>query len=449
MAADARRAHAPETRRTPVKAALASWVGSALEYYDFFIYGTAAALVFGRIFFPAADPAAGTLLALATFGVGYIARPVGAFFMGHIGDKFGRKRVLIFTLLLMGASTFLVGCLPTYNQVGVLAPVLLVILRLCQGFSASGEQAGANSMTLEHAPAKRRAFVTSFTLNGTQAGSILATAVFLPISRLPEDQLLSWGWRIPFWLSVVVVVLGWIIRRTLSETPAFVEEQQQHTVPRAPLSVLFRSYTPEVVRVLLACLVSTVSTIFGVYALSYAVNTIKIDSSTMLTVGILTNVVALAAIPLWAILADRVGRKPVFIVGALGSGVLIFPYLWSISQANVALIFIFGLLLSGVVYSAANGIWPALYGEMFDTRVRLSGMAIPTQIGFALGGFAPTVAAALQGSGATGWLPVAVLTLVACLIAAASASTARETYNLPLDELGKTAALAAPSLSTT
>src|SRR5260370_29203390 len=188
----------PQGRKTPGKAALASWIGSALEYYDFFIYGTGAALVFSKIFFPASHPATGPLLALATFGVGYVARPVGAFFLGHIGDKFGRKRVLVFTLLLMGASTFLVGCLPTYEQWGIVAPVLLVILRLCQGFSASGEQAGANSMTLEHSPPRRRAYYTSFTLSGTQAGLILATAVFLPISRLPEDQLLSSGCRIPF-----------------------------------------------------------------------------------------------------------------------------------------------------------------------------------------------------------------------------------------------------------
>src|SRR5690348_15528595 len=175
--------------KTPGKAAIASWIGSALEYYDFFIYGTASALVLNRIFFPGSDPATGTLLSLATFGVGYVARPIGALFMGHIGDRFGRKKVLVFTLLLMGVSTFLVGCLPTYDQVGVAAPIMLVFLRLCQGFSASGEQAGANSMTLEHAPDDRRAFFTSFTLSGTQAGFILATAVFIPVAQLPEDQL--------------------------------------------------------------------------------------------------------------------------------------------------------------------------------------------------------------------------------------------------------------------
>jgi MFS family permease len=428
--------HEPHGAKTPKKAALASWIGSALEYYDFFIYGTGAALVFGKIFFPASDPAIGTLLALATFGVGYVARPVGAFFMGHFGDKFGRKKVLVFTLLLMGTSTFLVGCLPTYNQVGVAAPIMLVLLRLMQGFSASGEQAGANSLTLEHAPARRRAFFTSFTLSGTQAGLILATAVFLPISRLPDDQLLSWGWRVPFWLSVVVVIIGYIIRRTLDETPAFKEQQEHHEVAKLPLAVLFQNYKSDVLRVLFAALVSLVSTIFGVYVLSYAVNTIKLDRTTMLWVAILTNVVALVAIPLWAMLADRVGRKPVFIFGALGSAVLIFPFLWAIGEGNIPLIFTFGILMSGVVYSAANGVWPSFYGEMFNTRVRLSGMAIGTQIGFALAGFGPTIAAAIQGKGSDGWLPVAFFTAGACVIAAIAAWTARETHNVPMNDLG-------------
>lgn len=423
-------------RGTPAKAAIASWIGSALEYYDFFIYGTAAALVFNKVFFPTSHPATGTLLALATFGVGYVARPVGAFFLGHVGDKFGRKRVLVFTLLLMGASTFLVGCLPTYGQLGIAAPVLLVFLRLCQGFSASGEQAGANSMTLEHAPATRRAFFTSFTLSGTQAGAILATAVFLPITQLPEDQLLSWGWRIPFLLSVVVVIIGFIIRRRLDETPVFLEEKEQRTVPRMPLAVLFKNYSPDVLRVVCCALVSTVSTIFGVYTLSYAVNTMKIDRTTMLWVAILTNVVALFAIPFWAILADRYGRRPVFIFGAIVPGLLMFPYLWAVSAANIPVIFVVAILMSGITYSASNAVWPALYAEMFDTRVRLSGMAIGTQIGFALGGFAPTVAAAVQGTGPNGWLPVAVLTLVACAIAAIAAWTARETYKVEIHALG-------------
>ncbi|HXE20997.1 MAG TPA: MFS transporter [Rhodoferax sp.] len=427
----------PQLERTPRKAAFASWIGSAVEYYDFFIYGTAAALVFGKIFFPNIDPRLGMIAAFATFGVGYITRPIGAFFMGHIGDKFGRRKVMILTLLLMGLSTFLIGALPTYHQAGIVAPILLVLLRLLQGLSAAGEQASANSMTLEHAPADRRAFYTSFTLSGTQMGFILATFAFLPVAALPDDQLLSWGWRIPFFLSAIVVAIGFWVRRTLPETPAFKEEAKAHEVPKLPLVELFRDHTPAVVRVIFAALVSVVSTIFAIFVLSYAVNTVHIPRDTMLGLLVLTNIVALAAIPLWAILSDRIGRKPVFIFGALGCAVLIWPTLWAISRGNLALIFVFGLSMSGIVYSAANAIWPSLYGEMFDTRVRLSGMAIGTQIGFALGGFAPALSAAIMGQGIDGWMPVATLTSVTCVIAAISAFTTRETYQTPMHELGK------------
>jgi len=426
-----------EPVRTPKKAALAGWIGSALEYYDFFVYGTAAALVFGKLFFPSADPKTATIASLATFGVAYLARPVGSFFLGHVGDKYGRKKVLIFTLILMGASTFLVGCLPTYKDVGILAPILLVVLRLLQGLSAAGEQAGANSMTLEHAPPNRRSFFTSFTLSGTQAGLILATIVFLPMATMPEDQLLSWGWRIPFFLSVIVVAVGLWIRRTLEETPAFKEAQRTKKAVKLPVAVLFREAPTSVIRVIFAALISVVSTIFALYSLSYAVNTMHIQKTTMLTVVVMANVIALAAIPAWATLADRIGRKPVFIFGALGCAVLIWPYLWAVSQQNIPLIFGIGLFLSGVVYSASNGIWPALYGEQFDTRVRLSGMAIGTQIGFMLGGFAPAIASALLKPGPGGWMPVALFTTVVSVISAISASTARETYNVPMDQLGK------------
>ncbi|MGZ5269777.1 MAG: MFS transporter [Ramlibacter sp.] len=424
------------THRAPVKAALASWIGSALEYYDFFIYGTAAALVFGKIFFPSIDPKLGTIAAFATFGVGYVTRPIGAFLMGHVGDKFGRKKILTFTLLLMGLSTFLIGLLPTYGQVGTAAPVLLVLLRLLQGLSASGEQAGANSMTLEHAPPHRRAFFTSFTLSGTQMGLILATLVFLPISALPEDQLLSWGWRVPFLLSAVVVAVGFWIRRSLPETPAFEAEARSNAVARVPVADLFRHHTPDVLRVIFAALVSVVSTIVSIFILSYGVNTMHMPKAQMLLLLVCANIVALAAIPAWAALSDRIGRRPVFIFGALGCAVLIWPTLWAISRADVTLVFIFGILLSGVVYSAANGVWPSLYGEMFSTRVRLSGMAIGTQVGFALGGFAPTISAAIQQPGPDGWMPVAVLCTASCLVAAISAFSARETCKIPMDQLG-------------
>jgi MFS family permease len=284
------------TVRAPKKAALASWIGSALEYHEFFIYGTPAALVFGKVFFPSVDPKLATIAAFATFGVGYVTRPIGAFFMGHVGDKFGRKKILTFTLLLMGLSTFLIGLLPTYDQVGIAAPVLLVLLRLLQGLSASGEQAGANSMPLEHAPADRRAFFTSFTLSGTRMGFILATFVFLPISALPNEQLLAWGWRVPFLLSAVVVAIGFWIRRTLPETPVFEAEAKTHATPRMPIAELFQRHTADVVRVVFAALVSVVSTIFGVFVLSYAVNTTHLPRTQMLVLLVCANIVALVSV---------------------------------------------------------------------------------------------------------------------------------------------------------
>jgi MFS family permease len=423
-------------RKTPKKAAAASWIGSVLEYYDFFIYGTAAALVFGKVFFPSSNPTTGTLLSLATYGVAYVVRPIGAIFMGHMGDRFGRKRVLLLTVGGMGLATFLVGCLPTYTDIGIWAPVLLVALRLLQGMAASGEQAGANSLSLEHAPERQRAFYTSFTLMGTQAGLVIATAIWLPISGLPEHQLLTWGWRIPFLLSAVVAIAGLVIRRTIDETPAFQEVAQEHEVLRVPLAELLQDHWANLLRVTLGALASAVSTIFAVYALAFAVKTVGLDDTTMLWVLIVTNVVALAALPAWGKLADRIGRKPVFLFGAVGSGALMFAYLAAIASREYVLIFAAGIMMSGVVYSAQNGIWPALFTEMFPTRVRLSGVAIGTQIGFGIGGLAPTIASAIAGSGTAGWVPVAAMVLGFSLLAAIGVATARETYDIPLRELG-------------
>jgi MFS family permease len=421
----------------PKKAALASFVGSMLEYYDFFIYGAAAGLVFPKVFFPESDASTGVLLSLATFGVAYVARPVGAVVIGHFGDVLGRKKMLVLTLLLMGVSTFAIGLIPSYAAIGVAAPVLLVLMRVLQGLSAAGEQSGANSMTLEHAPEGRRGFFTSFTLQGTQAGLILANLVFLPIALLPEDQLLSWGWRIPFFLSALVVAVGYWVRRSLPETPDFERAEQQHEVAKLPVAVLFRDHWAAVLRVVLCALVSVVSTIVGTWSLAHGTNVVGLERSTLLWMVIAANVVAIGTLPLWAILSDRIGRRPVFAFGAIGSAALVFPFLWALQQGNIGLVFLFGILLSGVTYSAANGIWPSLYGEMFDTRVRYSGMAIGTQIGFALGGFSPAIAAGIVGEGPSGWLPVAYLTAGAAVVAGLSALTARETAHIPLEQLGR------------
>ena len=233
--------HEPHGRHQTKKAAASGWIGSALEYYDFFIYATAASLIFPQIFFPSNNPAVAIIASLATYGVGYVARPVGAFFLGHWGDTHGRKTVLILCMLLMGFSTMGVGLLPTYQQVGILAPVLLVILRLIQGFAVAGEISGSSSMILEHAPFGRRGFFASFTLQGVQAGQILAAAIFLPLAAyMPEAAFNSWGWRIPFLASVLVIIAGYIIRRKVDETPAFAEEDKHGALPRAPIIEAFK-----------------------------------------------------------------------------------------------------------------------------------------------------------------------------------------------------------------
>ncbi|MGW6731599.1 MFS transporter [Streptomyces sp. NPDC055013] len=429
----------------PKKAATAAWIGSALEYYDFFIYGSAAALIFPEVFFDESDPATATLLSLATFGVAYAARPVGALFLGHFGDRLGRKKIMVFTLILMGVSTFLIGCLPTRDQVGTLAPALLVLCRVLQGISAAGEQASANSMTLEHAPPHRRGFFTSFTLSGTQGGQLLATLVFIPIAALPEEQLLSWGWRVPFWMSIAVAVVGYVIRRKLEETPAFEQQAAAEGVVKLPLAVLMREHWADVLRVIAGALVASVSTIFTVWALSYATSdSVGMSRSSMLWVGALANLVALAAIPLWATLSDRIGRRPVFLVGAAGSAVTMFLYLWAISTGSYPLTLLLGIVAFGVVYSAANGVWPSFYGEMFSTRVRLSGMAIGTQIGFAVAGFAVTFAAQIAGPDGDDWSAVALFTAALCVPPVVAALSARETAKVPTELLGERAAGQAP-----
>src|ERR1700750_1664567 len=240
----------PRNMRQSRIPAASGWIGSALEYYDFFIYATAASLVFPQIFFPSENPTVAIVASLATYGVGYVARPIGAFVLGHWGDTHGRKTVLIVCMFLMGVSTMAVGILPTYQQVGILAPVLLVILRLIQGFAVAGEISGASSMILEHAPFGRRGYFASFALQGVQAGQILAAAVFLPLAHyMPTEAFNSWGWRIPFLLSFVVIVAGYIIRREVAETPAFAEEGAHGEVPKAPIVEAFRLSWDDMLRV--------------------------------------------------------------------------------------------------------------------------------------------------------------------------------------------------------
>lgn len=430
--------------RTPRRAALASFMGSAVEYYDFFLFGSAAALIFPHVFFPS-DYKAALVMSFATFGFAYIARPVGAVILGHFGDRIGRQRVLMFTLVLMGMSTFIIGCLPTFETIGWAAPALLVVCRLMQGFSAAGEQAGASSLTLEHSPDNQRAFFTSWTLTGTQGGLILASLILIPFMALPDEAKYSWGWRVPFWFSAVVVVVAFFIRRQLHETPQFTEAKEAGEIAKMPLVPLLRDHWGDVVRVILCAFIAAVSTVFANLALAYG-KEVGLDADLTLWLVVAANVGALFTQPFFGKLADRIGRKPVFIYGAVASAVLMPFYMLSMSQDNHLLTFALAIATFSFGYAAANAVWPSFYGEMFSTRVRFSGMAIGTQLGFLMAGFAPSIVTALGGVSEGGWVVISLFTAVVCLIAAGAALTARETKDVPTAELGLPRSEPAPKL---
>jgi MFS family permease len=357
------------------KATASGWIGSALEYYDFFIYATAASLIFPQIFFPSGNPTVAIVASLATYGVGYVARPIGAFFLGHWGDTHGRKTVLLVCMFLMGFSTMAVGVLPTYQQVGMLAPILLVILRLIQGFAVAGEISGASSMILEHSPFGRRGYFASFSLQGVQAGQIFAAAVFLPLAHyMPSAAFISWGWRIPFLLSVVVIIAGYIIRREVEETPAFAEEGKHNAVPRAPIVQAFSESKADMLRVVCMALMNVIPVVAAIFGAAYAVQPgygIGFRPDIYLWIPVLGNILAVLIIPIVGNLTDRIGRKPPIVFGAIVSGLLSFGYLYAISIANVPLAILMSLLMWGVVYQGYNAVFPSFYPELFPTRTRL------------------------------------------------------------------------------
>ncbi|SEI28104.1 MFS transporter [Paraburkholderia hospita] len=422
-------------------AAASGWIGSALEYYDFFIYATAASLLFPQLFFPSHNPTVAIIASLATFGVGYVARPIGAMVLGHVGDRHGRKTVLIFCMFLMGISTMGVGLLPTYQQVGIWAPVMLVTLRLIQGFAVAGEVSGASSMILEHAPFGRRGYFASFTLQGVQAGQLLAAAVFLPIAHfMPKDQFASWGWRIPFLLSFVVIIMGYVIRRQVEETPAFSEEQAHGEVPASPVVEVLRQSWDDVLRVVCMALTAVIALLATVFGAAYAVQPaygIGFPVGVFLWIPVLGNICSVILIPFVGNLSDKIGRRPPVLAGVLSAGLLSFAYLYAISIHNLWLSLILSVLMWGIAYQGFNGVFPSLFPELFRTRVRVTGMAIGQNVGTTLAAMTPTLFVAVAPPGTTSIpLKIGFLTFGICLVAAFAAFTTRETYRIRLDDLG-------------
>ena len=429
---------APPIDRSAVRrTSMVSLLGSTIEWYDFFIYGTAAALVLNTAFFPSADPFVGTLAAFSSFAVGFIARPIGGIIWGHFGDRIGRKKALVAALFLMGASTTLVGLLPSYATIGVAAPILLFVLRIVQGLAVGGQWGGAVLIATEYAPAHRKGFYGSFPQLGVPIAVIISNGIFLGLEAgLGRDQFLEWGWRVPFLLSVLLIGVAAYAQLKLEDTPAFkqVQETAGGQRSRSPIIDALRKHPRQI---LLAAgsfiAVNGGFYIFIVYSLSYGTKVLKLPESTML-IGVLgSSAVNLVLIPGFALLSDRVGRRPVYLGGAIATVLVAFPIFWLIDTRSAFLIFL-GLLIGGAANAAMYGPQAAMFAEMFSAEVRYSGASLGYQIGAVLGGgLAPLIAASLYEATGTsasisGYLMVmALITLVSAYLLAETYHPARAT----------------------
>jgi MFS transporter, MHS family, shikimate and dehydroshikimate transport protein len=421
------------TNSDTVRVGVAGMIGSTIEWYDFYIYGMAAALVFGHLFFPSFSPVAGTLAAFGTFAVGFVARPLGGIIFGHFGDRIGRKRALMLTLFLMGAATVVIGLLPGYDTIGVWAPLALVALRFLQGFAVGGEWGGAVTMVVESSPTERRGFFGSLPQMGVPLGLVLSTSIFAVLTLLPEDAFRSWGWRIPFLLSAFLIIVGLFIRSRINETPAFTQLKENGAEHRLSAKEAIQSHWRAIaLTVGLYVSAGVPFYIVTVFVLAYASNELGLPKSVLLTGTLAAAVLEALTVPYFGALSDRFGRRPVFIAAAAFALLLAFPFFAMLATGSTGLVWLAIILALGLAHAGMYGPTAALYAELFAPGVRYTGTSIGYQLGGVVAGFVPLTAGALVSSaGGASW-PIATIWAVAAAAGLICALIVRETRGTDL-----------------
>ncbi|HEY5846495.1 MAG TPA: MFS transporter [Microlunatus sp.] len=428
----------PEYAANLRRATLASTAGSALEYFDFALYGLASALIFPTLFFSNLDPATALIASFATFGVGFVARPLGGLFFGTIGDRLGRKWVLVVTIVLMGGASTLVGVLPTYETIGIWAPILLVFLRLCQGFGAGAEQAGATVLMAEYSPVKSRGFFSALPFIGIQAGTLLAAGVFAFLGTLPEEVLLGWAWRIPFLASIGLILIALFIRLRLKESPTFVVLEKHEQIAESPIRDIFSNSLGSVLRGIgLRMAENGGSYMFNSLAVAYATKTIMVNPSIGPVAVAVASLIGMVSVPLAGRISDRFGRVPVYRFGAIVMLVLAFPGWYLISLGNPVLVIVVIGVAIGFGVNTMLGAQCALLPEMFGNKHRYLGVAISREFSAVIaGGLAGVLGAVLIKEFDGSWVPLAIYAFILAAITFATTFITPETKGRNLTELG-------------
>jgi MHS family shikimate/dehydroshikimate transporter-like MFS transporter len=412
--------------------AFASLIGTAIEWYDFFLYNTAAALVFNRLFFPQFDPLVGTLLSFTTYSMGFVARPIGGVIFGHFGDRLGRKKMLYITLLFMGLSSTIIGILPTYEQIGIWAAVLLTLMRMCQGIGLGGEWGGAVLMAVEHAPAKRRGLYGSFPQTGLAVGGVLSAFAFWLVARLPQAELMSWGWRLPFLFSIVLVAVGIWVRMTVAESPAFQKIKDQKAEEKMPLVVAIKNHPKNILLAMgMRYAENGLYYVITVFTLTYTVTALKMPRGALLPGLIMSSAVGLVALPFYGWLSDKIGRRAVYLWGAIVCGILAFPLFWMLDKAPQNIVWGWAaiIIFMQIGHSAMYGPQASFLAELFPAKIRYSGASLGYQLAsvFAGGMALPVSTALLAWAHNKSW-PVSLYIVSFCVVTIISTILAEETY---------------------